>query len=87
MERAKIMVPKTDWDATAHLQYEPMGTPRGTTPPHGSDVMEFASLREAIHWAMTNEAPAGMHAVIRTASGEVIEPSQLEELWASLQGP
>ena len=81
------MLPKTDWDATAHLQYEPMGTPKGATPSRGSDVVEFSSLREAIHWAMTNEAPAGMHAVIRTASGEVLEPSQLEELWASLQGP
>ena len=81
------MVPETDWDATAHLQYEPMETPKGSTPPHGSDVMEFSSLREAIHWAMTNEAPAGMHAVIRTASGEVLDPSHLEELWSSLQGP
>ncbi|SCY88220.1 hypothetical protein [Microvirga guangxiensis] len=81
------MVPDTDWDATAHLQFEPMATPKGSTPPHGSDVIEFSTLREAVHWAMNNEAPAGMHAVIRTASGEVIEPSHLEELWASLQGP
>jgi hypothetical protein len=36
---------------------------------------------------MTNEAPAGMHAVIRTASGDVIEPGHLEEIWSSLQGP
>ncbi|KLK94621.1 hypothetical protein AA309_02475 [Microvirga vignae] len=81
------MVPDTDWDAPAHLQYEPMDTPKGALPQHASDVMEFSSLREAIHWAMTNEAPAGTHAVIRTASGEVIEPSHLEELWSSLQGP
>lgn len=82
------MVPDTDWDAPAHLQYEPLSTPESdTAQQHASDVMEFKSLREAVHWAMNKEAPAGMHAVIRTASGEVIEPSHLEELWASLQGP
>ncbi len=72
------MVPETDWDAPAHLQFEPMGTPQGGGQQPASDVVEFPSLREAVHWAMNNEAPAGTHAVIRTASGEVIEPSHLE---------
>jgi hypothetical protein len=80
------MVPETDWDAPAHLQFETMGTQKGG-PAAPSDITEFNSLREAVHWAMNNDAPAGMHAVIRTASGEVIEPSHLEELWSSLQGP
>lgn len=80
------MVPKTDWDAPAHLQFETMAAQQGgLTAP--SDIREFGTLREAVHWAMNNEAPPGMHAVIRTASGEVLDPGHLEELWSSLQGP
>jgi hypothetical protein len=80
------MVMQTDLDAPAHLQYEPLG-PQAGSQGAPSDIVEFRSLREAVHWAMTNEAPAGMHAVIRTASGDVIEPGHLEEIWSSLQGP
>jgi hypothetical protein len=36
---------------------------------------------------MNNEAPAGMEAVIRAASGAVLGPRHLEEIWSSLQGP
>jgi hypothetical protein len=79
-----------DLDAPAHLQYEPLEAQDGQSVLNQSapsDVMEFSTLREAVHWTMTNEAPAGMHAVIRTASGDVIDPSHLEEIWSSLQGP
>ncbi|MXQ13630.1 hypothetical protein [Microvirga makkahensis] len=81
------MVPKTDWDAPAHLQYEPIIEARGSAHRDPSDVTEFKNLREAVHWAMNNEAPAGMHAVIRTSSGAVLGPAMLEEIWLSLQGP
>ncbi|PVE26325.1 hypothetical protein DC522_00770 [Microvirga sp. KLBC 81] len=77
------MLTKDDLDSPAHLQYEPIAGQQG----HPSDVTEFASLREAVHWAMTNEAPAGTHAVIRAASGAVLGPRHLEEIWSSLQGP
>jgi hypothetical protein len=80
------MVMQTDLDAPAHLQYEPLAA-QGGSQGAPSDVVEFPSLREAVRWAMTNEAPAGMHAVIRTSSGDVIEPNHLEEIWSSLQGP
>jgi hypothetical protein len=80
------MPTKTDLDAPAHLQYEPMGAPAGQGKAP-SDVREFPSLREAVHWAMNNEAPAGMQAVIRSSSGDVIDPGHLEEIWSSLQGP
>jgi hypothetical protein len=79
------MPTRHDLDAPAHLQFEPMGPDAEQKSP--SDVMEFSSLREAVHWAMNNEAPAGTHAVIRTASGDVIDPGHLEEIWSSLQGP
>jgi hypothetical protein len=79
------MLSKAELDAPAHLQYEPIGTQAGQG--HPSDVREFATLREAIHWAMNNEAPAGMEAVIRAASGAVLGPRNLEEIWSSLQGP
>ncbi|MEZ0171931.1 hypothetical protein [Microvirga sp. TS319] len=81
------MVPKTDWDAPAHLQYEPIVAPKGGAHRDASDVTEFKNLREAVHWAMTNEAPAGKQAVIRTSSGAVLGPAMLEEIWLSLQGP
>ena len=79
------MLTKDELDAPAHLQYEPMGA--GGSPGHPSDVREFPSLREAVHWAMNNEAPAGMQTVIRAASGAVLGPRHLEEIWSSLQGP
>ena len=79
------MLTQTEMDAPAHLQYEPIG--QGGSPGHPSDVREFPSLREAVHWAMNNEAPAGMQAVIRAASGAVLGPRHLEEIWSSLQGP
>jgi hypothetical protein len=36
---------------------------------------------------MNNEPPAGMEAVIRAASGAVLGPRHLEEIWSSVQGP
>ncbi|MBB3019013.1 hypothetical protein FHR70_002067 [Microvirga lupini] len=80
----RIMLTKDDLDAPAHLQYEPIGT---AGQGHPSDVREFSSLREAVHWAMNNEPPAGMEAVIRANSGAVLGPRHLEEIWSSLQGP
>jgi hypothetical protein len=44
-------------------------------------------LREAIHHTMNAEPPAGMEPVIRTASGALVGPDQLEEIWLSIQGP
>jgi hypothetical protein len=78
------MLTKDELDAPAHLQYEPIGT---AGQGHPSDVREFKTLREAVHWAMNNEAPAGMEAIIRAASGAVLGPRHLEEIWSSLQGP
>ena len=51
------MLTKDELDAPAHLQYEPIGT---AGQGHPSDVREFNTLREAVHWAMNNEAPAGI---------------------------
>ena len=50
------MLTKDELDAPAHLQYEPIGT---AGQGHPSDVREFATLREAVHWAMNNEAAGG----------------------------
>jgi hypothetical protein len=80
------MLSETDLDAPAHLYYETLG-PQGSGQRVQDEVREFASLREAVHWAMNNEAPAGTHAVIHAASGAVLGPSHLEEIWSSLQGP
>lgn len=80
------MLQQSDLDAPAQVHYETMGAAQGGQRDWG-DAREFGSLREAVHWAMNNEAPAGTHAVIRASSGFVLEPDLLEEIWSSLQGP
>lgn len=81
------MLTKEDLDAPAHLNYEKVGGTVDREHRDWSDAREFPSLREAVHAAMNEEAPAGMHAVVRAASGYVLEPEHLEEIWASVQGP
>ena len=78
------MLSKDELDAPAHLQYEPIGRAGEGDRGDGGDL---ATLGGAVHWAMNNEAPAGMEAVIRAASGAVLGPRNLEEIWSSLQGP
>lgn len=81
------MLTAADLDAPAKLHYENEGTPPDERRRNWDDAREFPTLREAVHWAMNAEAPAGQHAVIRAASGHVLEPEILEEIWASVQGP
>lgn len=81
------MLSEADLNAPAHLRFEPAAGRAGREPADWSDAREFASLREAVHWSMNAEAPPGTHAVIRTASGQVIGPEHLEEIWSSVQGP
>lgn len=80
------MLKENDLDAPAELTFAPLGS-GGETSNDWSHARTFGSLREAVHWAMTNESPAGTHAAICAASGAVLGPSHLEEIWASLQGP
>jgi hypothetical protein len=81
------MLTEADLKSPALLRYETIGALAAETPDTWIGAREFASLREAVHWAMNAEAPAGKHAVIRAASGFVLRPDMLEEIWASLQGP
>lgn len=81
------MLTKADLDAPARLHYEAEGAHPDEAHRNWEDAREFPTLREAVHWAMNAEAPAGRHAVIRAASGRVLEPEVLEEIWASVQGP
>ncbi|WP_112662518.1 hypothetical protein [Microvirga flavescens] len=81
------MLTKTDLDGPASLQYEPVGGKVDEARLDWEHAQNFTSLREAVHWAMTQEAPAGQHAVIRTSSGMILNPDMLEGIWSSLQGP
>jgi hypothetical protein len=81
------MLTKADLNAPAQLHYEKVGASTDKAQRDWGGAREFPSLREAVHVAMTEEAPAGTHAVIRAASGHVLEPEHLEEIWASVQGP
>jgi hypothetical protein len=80
------MLTPTDLDGPARLQYATAG--QDTADPGGwSQAREFASLREALHLAMAEEAPPGKAPFIRAESGLVLGPAMLEGLWTSLQGP
>jgi hypothetical protein len=81
------MLTKEDLDAPARLHYEKAGASHEGGQGDWSGAQEFPSLREAIHRTMNAEPPAGMEPVIRTASGALVGPDQLEEIWLSIQGP
>ena len=81
------MLTEQDLNSPAVLQYETTGSAIADKEVGWDDAREFASLREALHWALNAEAPAGQEAYIRTASGFVVRPEMLEGLLSSLQGP
>ena len=81
------MLTDADLSAPADLAYEPAGADIADGQIDWSDAQTFGSLREALHWAMTSEAPAGQLAYVRASSGVVLRPEILEGLWQSLQGP
>lgn len=81
------MLTEADLDAPAQLHYGPAAVELADSQIDWSDARAFASLREALHWAMTAETPAGRAAFIRASSGFVLRPEMLEGLWSSLQGP
>lgn len=81
------MLSDSDLNAPAHLLYEPTAAGRDEAQLDWGGAKSFSSLREALHWAMGEEAPAGQGAFIRTASGRVLRPDMLEQLWTSVQGP
>ncbi len=81
------MLTDADLNAPAHLAYEPAGSDLAEKQIDWGEAHPFASLREALHWAMTAEVPAGKDAFIRTSSGFVLRPEMLDGLWSSLQGP
>jgi len=81
------MLTDADLNSPADLTYEPAGAEIADGQIDWSDAQTFESLREALHWAMTSEEPAGQRAYIRASSGVVLGPEMLEGLWLSLQGP
>ncbi|MGO4573437.1 hypothetical protein [Microvirga sp. 2TAF3] len=81
------MLSKEDLDARASLKFETAGAHLDGGRIDWSDAENFDSLREAMHWAMTAEPPPGKEPYIRTASGRVLDPDMLEQVWVSVQGP
>jgi hypothetical protein len=81
------MLTETDLNGPAQLHYEPAATGLADSQINWNGARAFASLREALHWAMTAETPAGQAPFIRASSGFVLRPEMLEGLWSSLQGP
>ena len=81
------MLTDADLNAPAQLNYEPAGAHLAEGQIDWSQARSFPSLREALHWAMTAEAPPGQVAYIRASSGVVLGPETLDGLWSSLQGP
>lgn len=81
------MLSDSDLDGPAHLRFETAASAPDDAAIDWSGARSFPTLREALHWAMTAEAPPGQDAFIRTSSGRVLRPDMLEQLWASVQGP
>ena len=81
------MLTKADLEAPAHLAYVTQGQKIDTVNTNWSGGEEIATLREALHRAVTEDPPPGRHAVIRAKSGRVITPDELDALWDSVQGP
>ncbi len=80
------MLTSTDLDGPAQLLYWTAASE--TDEPTGwSEAREFATLREAIHLAMTEEPPPSKAPFIRAESGFTLRPEMLEGLFSSLQGP
>ena len=80
------MLTSTDLDAPARLLYWSAAS-EADEPTGWDEAQEVPTLREAIHLAMTEEAPAGKAPFIRAESGFLLRPEMLEGLFASLQGP
>ena len=81
------MLTKADLEAPAQLAYVAQGEKIDAARIDWASGQEIASLREALHRAVSEEPPPARHAVIRTQSGQIVTPDQLDELWDSVQGP
>ncbi|WP_210497297.1 hypothetical protein [Microvirga antarctica] len=81
------MLTEADLKSPARLAYVVQGAKLDLDRIDWSGGMACQTLREALHRAVTDEPPAARHAVIRAASGTIVTPDQLDEIWASVQGP
>jgi hypothetical protein len=81
------MLTKADLEAPALLAYVAQGQKIDPANTNWSGGEEIATLREALHRAVTEEPPPARHAVIRAQSGRIITPDELDALWDSVQGP
>jgi hypothetical protein len=79
------MLTPSDLAAPARLIYQP-AAPSGP-PIDWEGAMTFGTLREAVQFAMTEDAPAGQEPCIRAESGQVLDPAMLQGIFESLQGP
>jgi hypothetical protein len=81
------MLTPTDLDAPARLRYRPADLTTPVTEGDWEGSTTFGTLREAIQFAMTEDAPAGQEPMIRAESGLVLDPAMLQGIFDSLQGP
>ncbi len=63
------MLTKADLEAPALLAYVAQGQKLDTAHTDWTGGEEIATLREALHRAVTEDPPPARHAVIRTKSG------------------
>jgi hypothetical protein len=81
------MLTPSELDAPALLSHAPPGSPESLAALDWSTARSFPSLREALHVAMAEDAPAGQEPCIRLSDGRILEPTTLHALFDSLQGP
>jgi hypothetical protein len=81
------MLNAAELDAPAQLLYGSSAGGYTEGSPDWRRARRFPSLREAIHVAMTEEAPAGQEPFIKLDDGRVLQPATLHAMFESLQGP
>lgn len=81
------MLTPTDLAAPARLRYRAADLSDPPGPGDWAEAMTFGSLREAVQFAMSEDAPAGQEPYIRAESGQVLDPAMLQGIFESLQGP
>jgi len=81
------MITAADLDAPARLQYGAADLTADADALDWERAQSFGSLREAVQFAMNEDAPAGKEPYIQADSGCVLDPKILQGLFESLQGP
>jgi len=81
------MLKPTDLDAPTRLQYWATDLSSTSTGTDWEGAREFATLREALQFAMEEAPEAGKEPYLLAESGLILTPEMLPGLWETLREP